>query len=175
MTLSLHCHQQCKRLTFSPHPPQQLSFADFFGNGHSAWCGVILHCSLISLFLILTDVESLFMCQWLLKPCACTVLSPLLSSWSIFVKISTSYPSKLDLSPWELLCAHLTGGRSGNMASCGQCNMSTGFKGYVWFHHLSFFLFFFFLSARGMPTSKASLAPSPGCQQEEKGLEQDPS
>ena len=78
--LSLHCRQQCKRLTFSPHAPQQLSFADFFGNGHSAWCRVILHCSLISLFLILTDVESLFMHQWLLKPCACTVLSPLLSS-----------------------------------------------------------------------------------------------
>ena len=33
----------------------------------------------------------------------------------------------------------LTGGRSGNMASCEPCNMSTGFKGYVWFHHLSFF------------------------------------
>ena len=63
--------------------------------------------------------------------------------WSIFTKISTSHPSKLDLSPWELMCTFLlTGGRSGNMASCEPCNMSTGFKGYVWFHHLSFFFFF---------------------------------
>ena len=51
-----------------------------FGNGHSEWCGVILHCSLISLFLLFTDVGSPFMFQWLLKPCSCMVLSHYLSS-----------------------------------------------------------------------------------------------
>ena len=123
-----------------------------FGNGHSERCGMILHCSLISLLLLFTDVGSLFTCQWLLKPCACMVLSPYLSSnrqsckiRSISTQISTSHPVKLDLSPWELMfTSHLTGGRFGNVANCGQCNMSTSFKGYVWFHHLSFLFFFFF-------------------------------
>ena len=147
-----------------------------FGNGHSERCGMILHCSLISLLLLFTDVGSLFTCQWLLKPCACMVLPPYLSSnrqsckiRSISTQISTSHPVKLDLSPWELMfTSHLTGGRFGNVANCGQCNMSTSFKGYVWFHHLSF-LFFFFLYATVKPTSKASPAPFPECQKEETG------
>ena len=52
----------------------------------------------------------------------------------------------------------LTGGRSGNMASCEPCNMSTGFKGYVWFHHLSFF-FFFFLPQECQHPRQALLLP----------------
>ena len=62
--MNLHSYQQYRRVPISPHPLQHFSFVDFFDNGHSNLCEMIILIVVLICISLIIRMLNIFPCDF---------------------------------------------------------------------------------------------------------------